>query len=223
MEEDTVKSSFLSYDSKKQKGSAMFAAHSLLSTQHEAWSALCQTTTTVSSILDGQTPQPEANIASLVQADSSRANAALLLHAAAVSALSDLEWQHELEGKVLTSSMMLASNNTAADRLFSRRQASSDLCGPNVRTSTEVVKEQPVSFASACASLWIPLQTNRASDCLYESKKWSKDDLTYQDVRSPRRYVLCCRTALRCDSVNHLQRMQMPIGCYATYHLQVYV
>lgn len=152
----------------------------------------------MSSILDGQTPQPEANTASLVQADSSRAHAALLLHAAAASALSDLEQQHELEGKVLTSSMMLASNNTAADRPFSRRQASSDLCGPNVQTSTEVVKEQPLSFAGACASLWAPLQTNRASDWLYESKKWSKDDLTYQDVRSPRRYVLSHCTALLC-------------------------
>lgn len=187
MEEDTVKSSFLSYDSKKQKGSAIFVAHSLLSTQHEAWSALCQTSTTVSSILDGQTPQPEANTASLVQADSSRAHAALLLQAAAASVLSDLEQQHELEGKVLTSSMMLASHYTAADRPFSRRQASADWCSPNVQTSTEVVKEQPLGFASACASLWAPLQTNRASDQLYESKKWSKDDLTYQDVRSPRR------------------------------------
>ncbi|KAL0030908.1 hypothetical protein WJX79_000471 [Trebouxia sp. C0005] len=85
------------------------------------------------------------------------------------------------------SSMMLASNNTAADRPFSRRQASSDLCSPSAQTSTEVVKEQPLSFVSACASLWAPLQTNRASDWLYESKKWRKDDLTYQDVRSPRR------------------------------------
>lgn len=198
IEEDTVKSSFLSYDSKKQKGSAILAAHILLSTQHEAWSALCQTSSTVSSILDGQTPQPEANTASLVQADSSRAHAALLLQAAAASALSDLEQQHELEGKVLTSSMMLASNNTAADRPFSRRQASSDLCSPSAQTSTEVVKEQPLSFVSACASLWAPLQTNRASDWLYESKKWRKDDLTYQDVRSPRRSVLCRCTALMC-------------------------
>lgn len=174
----------------------MLSANSLLCAQHEAWSSWCQTSTTVSSILDGQVPQPEPqpepHTASLVQADSSRANAALLLHAAATSALHDLRQQHELEGKVLTGAMILASKSTVAEKPFSRRQTASDLPCVKPESSQAVGQDQPLSFASACASLWAPLQTNKASDQLYESKKWSKDELTYQDVRSPRRSVICC-------------------------------
>lgn len=192
MDEDAVKSSFLSFDSKKQRASALLSANSLLDVQHEAWSTACQIPTTVSSILDGQPPQLEPNADMLVQADSSRTGAALLLHAAAASAVFDLKLQHELEGKLLTSSMMQASDSTAADIHFSRHQLSPDLHTLKAEAGQGSGRDQPASFASACASLWAPLQSNKAADQLFESRRWSKDELTYQDVRSPRRYALCC-------------------------------
>lgn len=186
VDEDTVKAFFLSYDSKKQKTSALLAATSLLAAQRQAWSASCQNPATVSSIMDGQTPQLEPNADMLVQADSSRVGAALLLHAAAASALSGLRLQHELEGKLLTTSMMLASTSTA-DRPFSRHLFPSEVPCAKPERGEELMKDQPASFANACASLWAPLQVNKAADELYCSRKWSRDELTHQDVRSPRR------------------------------------
>ena len=186
MDEDAAKA-FLSYDSKKQKPSLLLTAAGWLNEQQTAWSDCCPNPSTVSTILNGQPPQPEDNDSKLLEADPSRAGAALLLHAAAASRLSELRSQHELEGKLLTNSMMLASTSTADAR--SCQQQAPDVQPVEASTSGQVASAQPASFARALAGLWAPFQANVHNDEGYCSRKWSKEQLTCPEVRSPKRCV----------------------------------
>lgn len=182
MEDSFVKPSFQSFDSRKQKGSVLFGACNLLDAEQEAWSAAFRPSSGAALAFSAPNSQP-AQDEPHADADASRKESSLLLHAAATSALSDLKQQHELEGKLLTSSMMVSSKSTAADRSFSRRQSSTE----QASSADQPVQQQPGAFAAACAHLWAPLQRNRDADKLYWSKKYSKEELTPQDVRSPRR------------------------------------
>ena len=184
VDEDTVKASFQSFDSRKQKGSVLFGACNLLVAEHEAWSAAFKPSSgsaIPSSVPDREQAEPDADL--LLEADASRKQTSLLLHSAANSALSNVKQQHELEGKLLTSSMMMPSKSTAADRSFSRRQSSTE----QASLADQPAQPQLGAFSAACAHLWAPLQRNREADKLYWSKKYSKEELTPQDVRSPRR------------------------------------
>lgn len=191
MDDDAAKGSFQLFDSRKQKGSVLLGACNLLVAEQDAWVAAVgpsSESATVSSILNGQPPQDESDADILFQADASRKEASVLLHAAASSALSDLKQQHELEGKLLTSSMMAASKATAASKPFSRRHSSSDVhASKRLAAPDQPASEQPGAFATACAQLWVPLQRNREADKLYWSKKHSMEELSGQDVRFPRR------------------------------------
>ena len=183
MDEDAAKA-FLSYDSKKQKPSLLLTAAGWLNDQQTAWSDCCPNPSTVSSILNGQPPQPEDNDSKLLEADPSRAGAALLLHAAAASRLPELRSQHELEGKLLTNSMMLGT----ADKRWGHQQLP-DVQPAEASTSGQVASAQPASFARALAGLWAPFQANAHNDEGYCSRKWTKEELTCPEVRSPKRYV----------------------------------
>lgn len=185
MDDSTAKAAFHSFDSKKQKGSVLFGACKLLVAEQEAWAAAfsSESATPASS---GQPPQDESKPHVLLQVDARRQEASQMLHAATTSALSDLRQQHELEGKLLTSSMMVASQSTAADRTFSRRQSATDVQAAK-RHAEQPASKQPGAFAAACAHLWAPLQRNQDADKLYWSKKYSMEEMAPQDVRSPRR------------------------------------
>ena len=187
MDEDAA-AAFLSYESRKQKVSTLLTAATLLNEQQEAWSACIDDPSTVSSILNGQPPQADGLDAILAEADSGRRAAALLLHAAAASAAADLKAQHELEGKLLTNSMMSASQSTCV-RSAQRQQPAEAQCTPGPSEADDV--DPPASFASALAGLWAPYQANKEADQWYCSQRWTKEELALQDVRSPRRYVLC--------------------------------
>lgn len=187
VEDDAVKPSFQSFDSRKQKGSVLTGACNLLVAEHEAWLAAFRPNTGTAAVASSgpsskpAQDQPQAD--TLSDIDASRRETSRLLHEAATSALSDLKQQHELEGKLLTSSMMVSSKSTAADRPFSRRQSSKEQASP----ADQPAQQQPGAFAAACAHLWAPLQRNRDADKLYWSRKFSREELTPQDVRSPRR------------------------------------
>ena len=192
VDEGTAKAAFQSFDSKKQKGSVLFGACSLLTAEREAWTAAFNPSSGLTSISMAQSsrpPQDESNPQDVLPSDFRRQEATQMLHAASTSALSDLKQQHELEGKLLTSSMMVASQNTVADRTFSRRQSATDVqAGRRQSSATEQPSSrQPGAFAAACAHLWAPLQRNRDADKLYWSKKYSMEEMGLQDVRSPRR------------------------------------
>ena len=186
MDDDFVKPSFQSFDSRKQKGSLLSGACNLLVAEQEAWSAAYRPSpgaAIASSVPSSQPAQDEPPADAQLDADASRNETSLLLHAAATTALSDLKQQYELEGKLLTSSMMVSSKSTAADRSFSRRQASTE----QASSADQPTQQQSGAFAAACAHLWAPLQRNRDADKLYWSRKYSREELTPQDVRSPRR------------------------------------
>lgn len=182
-DDDSAKPAFQSFDSRKQKGSVLFGACNLLVAEREAWSAAFRPSSIAFSepSNSNQVVQDEAD--ALPDTDASRKKSSLLLHAAATTALSNLKQQHELEGKLLTSSMMVSSKSAAADRSFSRRQSSTE----QASSAEQPAQQQSGSFAAACAHLWAPLQRNRDADKLYWSKKYSREELTPQDVRSPRR------------------------------------
>lgn len=185
-EDDAAKASFHSFDSRKQKASVLAGVCHLLVAEHEAWSAAFRSragSAVASSIPNSEPAQHEPAAEPLLQEDADRKKTSSFLRAAATSALSDLKQQHELEGKLLTSSMIISSKNAAADRPFSQRHSSMEqACSAGHRT-----QQQSGSFAAACAHLWAPLQRNREADKLYLSKKFSKEELAPQDVRSPRR------------------------------------
>lgn len=186
-EDDSVKPSFQSFDSRKQKGSVLAGACNLLVAEHQAWLAAFRPNTgtaAVASSEPGSRPaqdDPEAD--TLPDTDAKRRKTSCLLHDATTRALSDVKQQHELEGKLLTSSMMVSSKSTAADRSFSRRQSSKE----QTSGADQPAQQQPGAFAAACGHLWAPLLRNRDADKLYWSRKFSREELTPQDVRSPRR------------------------------------
>lgn len=95
----------------------------------------------------------------LALAEPTRKVAAMLLHDAASKQLADLEVQHHLERSRLPASSKAAANSKAADRS----------------------RAEPSAFANACASMWEPLLRKRAGDCVYESKKFSKEELAFKD------------------------------------------
>lgn len=185
-EDESVKPSFQSFDSRKQKGSVLTGACNLLVAEHNAWLAAFRPNTGTSVASSGPSSKPaqdEPQADAFADIDASRRETSRFLHDAATSALSDLKQQHELEGKLLTSSMMVSSKNTSADRPFSRRQSSKE----QASSADQPTQQQPGAFAAACAHLWAPLQRNRDADKLYWSRKFSREELTPQDVRSPRR------------------------------------
>lgn len=180
-----MKPSFQSFDSRKQKGSVLTGACNLLVAEHKAWLAAFRPNAGTAAASSGpsSTPAQDEPHDTLSDVDASRRETSRLLHDATTSALSDLKQQHELEGKLLTSSMMVSSKSTAADRPFSRRQSSKE----QASGADQPTQQQPGAFAAACAHLWAPLQRNRDADKLYWSRKFSREELTPQDVRSPRR------------------------------------
>ena len=186
MDDDVAKPPFQSFDCRKQKGSVLFGACNLLVAEQEAWSAAFRTssgTVIASAVPSSQPVQDGPHADALLDADASRKESSLLLHAAATTALSNLKQQHELEGKLLTSSMMVSSKSITAERSCSRRQSSTEQAG----SAEQPAQQRSGAFAAACTHLWAPLQRNRDADKLYWSRKYSREELTPQDVRSPRR------------------------------------
>ena len=198
--DDTAKASLL-FDSKKQKGSVLFGACNLLVAEQEAWTAAFRPdrdSTAVLSAPGSQPQQDQLDAGVCQQSNENRQETSHMLNAAATSRLAALKHHHELEGKLLTSSMMALSQSSAAGGPFSRGQSSMDwhTAKRQAGSTDEAGSKQAGGLAAACASLWAPLQRNRDADKLYLNKKYSLAEMAPQDVRSPRRYIIISAVVL---------------------------
>lgn len=184
-DEDSLRGSSSAAGSQaRYKGLSLLAACSLLCAQEATWASATQS---CHSDLVGGRLDPHAQ-SSIDAAGPSKACTATqsALHDAAVSTLSELRQRHQLEGSLQTSSMVAASE--AADKVNNRWQHSrSKAFRDGAEASLPNAEAGAPSFRSTCSLMWAPLQPNRDADQLFASKKWTQEELTAQDPRSPRR------------------------------------
>lgn len=170
----------------RQKPLGLLAACNALRAQEAAWDAATQhcQPEPVSSRLDSNAqPSTESTMHDSTSSETQRR-----LREGAASAISDLKKQHLFEGTVLTSSMVAASEaSEKANSRWPNSRSTSAKAHSAVEVDTSGSEAQPASFKKACAFMWAPLRTNRDSDQLFASRKWTQEELTSSDPRSPRR------------------------------------
>ena len=184
-DEDSLRGSSSAAGSQaRYKGLSLLAACSLLCAQEATWASATQ-----SCHSDPVDHRLDSHAQSTYAAGPSQACTATqsALHDAAVFTLSELRQRHQLEGSLQTSSMVAASE--AADKVNNRWQHSRSKAfrENGAEASLPNAEAGAPSFRSTCSLMWAPLQPNRDADQLFASKKWTRDELTPQDPRSPRR------------------------------------
>lgn len=163
----------------RQKPFSLLAACNALDAQEAAWTSATQH---CQAAVANSRPDSNAQLATNSASNSSDEQTAAAL------TLLDLKQRHLFEGSLLTSSMVAASE--ASEKASHRSLGSRPSCskGHNELQLRMVESDaQPMSFKSACDFLWDPLRVHREADHLFESRKWSREELTSQDPRSPRR------------------------------------
>lgn len=169
----------------RQKGSSLLAACSLLTAHEAAWDEATQhcpsATAAIRPDSDAQPSTDPSNLNSTSTAND------LALRDAAASALLELKQRHLLEGDLVTGSMSAASE--AADRSNSRWQSSGSNSrkDSNASEASDLAPDAQPSLRSVNLHMWAPYQMNRDSEQLFASRKWTQEELTSQDPRSPRR------------------------------------
>ena len=182
---DMLKNALSTESRGRQKGFSLLAACSLMTAHEAAWDEATQhyPPATV-----GGRPDSDAQPSTHPTTSDSLSTANdLALRDVAASALLDLQRRHLLEGDVVTGAMAAASE--AADRSNSRWQSPGSRSRRDSTASEAYVlaSDAQPSLRSVSTHMWAPFQMNRASDQLFASRKWTQEELTSQDPRSPRR------------------------------------